>query len=222
MMKNSIMTKLTKSFGATLGGRKEKNSPNVSNEEQWFKNVLKGDKTAMKKQLRSGLNINIQNEKGRSALMVATYNRDIQTIAYLISEHADVNRQDDRLNSPFLYAAAEGYLDVVKLMTPTGNVKIVNRYGGIGIIPASERAHYETLKWLLEETNSDINHVNNLGWTALLEAVILGDGSEKYEKIIKLLLKHGASKDIADRDDMTVVEHAEKLGYKKIVRILTH
>ena len=44
------------------------------------------------------------------------------------------------------------------------------------MIPASERGHVEVVRYLLEETDVDVDHVNNLGWTALLEAVILGDG----------------------------------------------
>ncbi|MFB9220335.1 ankyrin repeat domain-containing protein [Kurthia sibirica] len=217
-MRRGIITKLTKTFGDAFGSKSSKKKLTVS--EQWFKHIIKGDKAALKKQLKNGFHINTKNERGRSALMIATYNRDEQMVAYLIAEKADVNCQDDRMNSPFLYAAAEGYLEMVKLMSPTADVKRVNRYGGIGIIPASEKAYYDTVKWLLEETKSDVNHVNNLGWTALLEAVILGDGSEKYERVIRLLLLHGASKDIADRDGMTAIEHAEKLGYERIVNVL--
>ncbi|MBQ0140723.1 MAG: ankyrin repeat domain-containing protein [Kurthia sp.] len=187
---------------------------------KWFEAVEKSDRYSMKKLLKNDFNINRKNDKGQTALMLATYNNDIKLVEFLVTHEADVNAQDATLNSPFLYAAAEGYLDILKLIGHRGDVKRINRFGGIGIIPASERAHLETLKWLLENTASDVNHVNHMGWTALLEAIILGDGSEKYVKTVRLLLKHGASPEIADRDGVTPFEHAEKLGYIKILKLL--
>ena len=50
-----------------------------------------------------------------------------------------------------------------------------NRYGGTALIPAAERGHVETVRRLIE-AGVDVDHVNKLGWTALLEAIILGDG----------------------------------------------
>ncbi|GEK30880.1 hypothetical protein KZO01_11890 [Kurthia zopfii] len=220
MEKLGFLAILKQSLGGAFGGGNENQSVKAEKLEDWFKAAHTGDRALLRKLLRSGIQIDSQSTQGRTALMVATYNRDEQTVAYLIGEGADVNLRDQRLNSPFLFAAAEGYVELLKLMTDTGDTKIVNRYGGIGIIPASERAHFETLEWLLLHTDSDVNHLNNLGWTALLEAIILGDGTEKYVKIIELLVANGASIDIADRDGVTPIEHAEKQGYHKILDVL--
>ncbi|MFX8183932.1 ankyrin repeat domain-containing protein, partial [Acinetobacter baumannii] len=40
---------------------------------------------------------------------------------------------------------------------------------------------------------------NNLGLTALIEAVAMGDGSDKYEKIVQLLLDAGADPNMPAR-----------------------
>ncbi|MFD1733280.1 hypothetical protein ACFSC4_22260 [Deinococcus malanensis] len=45
-----------------------------------------------------------------------------------------------------------------------------------------------------------MNHVNHLGWTALLEAVILGDGGKVHTEIVRELLIHGADRSIGDRE----------------------
>ena len=37
-----------------------------------------------------------------------------------------------------------------------------------------------------------MDHVNNLGWTALIEAVILGDGGARHTRIVAALIKAGA------------------------------
>ena len=53
---------------------------------------------------------------------------------------------------------------------------ILNRFGGTSLIPASERGHVDYVAGS-SRPSIDVDHVNDLGWTALLEAVILGDGS---------------------------------------------
>jgi uncharacterized protein len=65
-----------------------------------------------------------------------------------------------------------------------------------------------------------VNHVNRLGWTALLEAVILGDGGAAHTEIVRLLLAHGADPRIADRDGVTALEHARRRGYGGMVQLL--
>ncbi|KOO50189.1 ankyrin repeat domain-containing protein [Viridibacillus arvi] len=186
-----------------------------------FEAVEKQDSNAVKKALKSEQDINTQDSKGRTALMIATYNNDVKSAKFLIEAGADVNIQDDMQNSPFLYAGAEGYLDILKLTTKAGaDPKITNRYGGIALIPASEHGYVDVVKFLLTETNSDVNHINNLGWTALLEAIILGDGGKKQQETVRILLEHGANPNLADRDGVTPLEHAEKLGYKEIEKLL--
>ena len=49
----------------------------------------------------------------------------------------------------------------------------------------------------------DVDHVNNLGWTGLLEAIILGDGGAAHQEIVRLLLEHGADPELADREGIT-------------------
>ena len=70
------------------------------------------------------------------------------------------------------------------------------------------------------ETEIDVNHVNNLGWTALLEAVILGDGGEGHTEIVRMLLEAGADTTIADREGVTALEHARERGYTEMIRLL--
>ncbi len=60
----------------------------------------------------------------------------------------------------------------------------------------------------------DKDHVNKLGWTALLEAVILGDGGKTHTEIVRLLVEAGANPNIADRDGVTPLAHAKKRGYR--------
>ncbi len=66
----------------------------------------------------------------------------------------------------------------------------------------------------------DVDHVNGLGWTALLEAVILGDGGAAHTEIVRLLVDAGADVSISDGEGVTALEHARAAGYDEIVAIL--
>jgi ankyrin repeat protein len=69
-------------------------------------------------------------------------------------------------------------------------------------------------------TSIDVNHVNDLGWTALLEAVILGDGSKRYQQIVTILLDAGADTQIADRRGVTALQHAARRGHDGVAGII--
>ncbi len=73
---------------------------------------------------------------------------------------------------------------------------------------------------ILLATAIDKDHVNKLGWTALLEAVVLGDGGPVYTEIVGDLVRAGASVAIADRDGVTPLAHARRRGQTAIVGIL--
>lgn len=67
----------------------------------------------------------------------------------------------------------------------------------------------------------EVDHVNNLGWAALLEAVILGDGGANHQEIVQILLDAGADPELSDGDGVTPLQHAQQRGYEEIAEILT-
>ncbi|NUC16466.1 ankyrin repeat domain-containing protein [Bacillus mycoides] len=171
--------------------------------------------------LKKGADINITDNKGRTSLMIATYKNDVKTAKALIDAGADVNIQDDMKNNPFLYAGAEGYLDILKLTINAGaDPTLTNRYGGTALIPASEHGYIDVIKELLTRTNIDVNHINNLGWTALMEAIVLSNGDEAQQQVIRLLIEHGADVNIPDNDGITPLQHARTHNFEEIEKIL--
>jgi ankyrin repeat protein len=182
----------------------------------------RGEANRVSDLIKQGAQINAQDAQGRTAIMAATYGNHIETVKALLDAGADVNVRDAMLNNPFLYAGAEGYLDILKLAWAAGaDTRLTNRFGGIAIIPASERGHVEVVQWLLENTDINVNHVNNLGWTALLEAIILSNGGPRHQQIVALLIKHGADVNLADKDGVTPLAHARQRGYADIERVLS-
>lgn len=180
-----------------------------------------GDTTTVLRRIQEGADINGRDDRGRTAVMAATHGNQADTVRVLIEAGADINIRDNRMDNPFLYAGAEGLLDILKLTIDAGaDTKLTNRFGGTALIPAAERGHVEIVRELLTRTDVDVNHINNLGWTALLEAIILSDGGERHQQIVQLLVDHGADVNLADGNGVTPLAHARQRGFEKIVEIL--
>jgi uncharacterized protein len=210
--------------GCTLNNDREsyeQGNIEVDVEEELIQATENKNGDTIKRLIEEGAEINTQDSDGRTSIMIATYNNDIETAKILIDAGADVNIQDDMKNNPFLYAGAEGYLDILKHTIKAGaDPSITNRYGGTALIPASEHGYVDVIKELLTNTDIDINHVNNLGWTALLEAIILNNGDEKQQQTVQLLIDHGADVNIPDHNNVTPLQHAREKGFIEIEDIL--
>ena len=182
-----------------------------------------GDLEAIASLLADGADVNAQDNQGRTPAMVATYARQADAARLLFERGASPNTRDHMLNSPFLYAGAEGLLDILMAANEAGaDPAITNRYGGVAIIPAAEHGHIDVIEYLLAETTIDINHVNNLGWTALLEAIILSDGRPVHQQVVEILLANGADPNLADGDGVTPLGHAQLRGYQAIANQLAN
>jgi uncharacterized protein len=179
----------------------------------------KGDLAAVERLIREGTIISARDSHGRTALLAATHGNHVAVARALIAAGADVNAKDAIEDSPFLYAGAEGRIEILKMTLPTADLKSTNRYGGTALIPAAHHGHTEAVRILLG-TAIDKDHINKLGWTALLEAVVLGDGGRVHTEIVRLLVEAGANVNIADRQGVTPLQHARRRGYAEMVRIL--
>ena len=205
--------------GNSKGNSTMKNSNYTSSD--LLSAVSKKDSKLVAEILQSKPNLEIKDNNGRTALMIATYNEDNKIAEMLISAGADVNAQDEMLNSPFLYAGASGYVEILKMcLENNADFTVFNRYGGSALIPAAERRHQEIVEILLKVPNFPINHVNNLGWTALMEAIVLGDQNAKQVKMVKTLVEGGCDISIPDFDGITPLQHAKSRSLDEVISIL--
>jgi len=180
-----------------------------------------GDITTVQRLLKAGANLNGRDAQGRTPIMAATHGNQVETVRTLLEAGADINLQDNRKDNPFLYAGAEGLLEILRLAIESkADTHLTNRFGGTALIPAAERGHVEIVKELLTRTDVDVNHVNNLGWTALLEAIILSNGGERHQQIVQLLIEQGADVNLADQNQVTPLKHAQSRGFKEIEYLL--
>jgi uncharacterized protein len=180
----------------------------------------RGDATAAALAVRAGANLETRDQRGRTPLLLAVTEERLAVARLLVHLGANPDALDDQHDTPWLVTGVTGSVDMLEVLLPAGpDLKIRNRFGGTSLIPASERGHGAYVRRVVR-TDIEINHVNNLGWTALLEAVILGDGSRRYQQIVSTLLDAGADPKIADRQGVTALQHAEQRGQRAVARIL--
>lgn len=186
-----------------------------------LKSVRQNNIRDVVKALKEGANVNTADESQRSLLLIATEKEQTEMARLLVQYGADVNQQASNADSPFLYAGASGQTALVELFLLHGaRFDVFNRYNGSALIPACERGHVATVRLLAHTPNYPINHINRLGWTALMEAVLLGDGSLKYREIVQILKEAGANTTIPDHNGVTPLQHAQAKGYKEIAELL--
>ena len=74
---------------------------------------------------------------------------------------------------------------------------------------------------VLIDAGIDVGHVNRLGWTALDEAIIFGDGRSRYVETISLLLEAGADPNRPwSQDGTTPLDYARRHGQDDAVDVM--
>ena len=182
--------------------------------------AARGDADRLKQLIAAGAPLDPVDGSKQTPLLLAVQNNHLAAAVLLIEAGSNINAQAANMDSPWLLAGARGRTDMLRHMIPKGpDLSLRNRFGGNALIPACERAHVETVQLLLT-TRIDVNHVNNLGWTCLLEIVILGDGGPRHVEVTRLVLSAGADPNIADKDGVSPLTHARRKGQSEVARLI--
>lgn len=185
-----------------------------------FEAAARGDVPGIRAALGQGAVVDARDGAGQTPLLIAVSGGRQQAFDALLAAGADINAQAGNKDTPWLLAGALGQTEMLRAMIPRGpDYSIRNRYGGNALIPACERAHVDTVKLLLT-TPIKVDHVNNLGWTCLLEIVILGDGGQRHQTVARMVLDAGADPNLADKDGVTPLAHARSRGQTEIAAMI--
>lgn len=180
-----------------------------------------GELAKLKSCLRQGVDINAVNRQGQTAITLASLDKKYDCVATLIDAGADINKQDHTCLNPFLICCLNNDLTLLRLILPARpDLNRLTRFGGVGLTPACEKGHLDIVQELLHRTAINLNHTNFVGWTPLLEAIVLNDGGETQQAIVALLLEHGASPHMTDKYGKTPLELAREKGFEKIAQLL--
>jgi len=187
-----------------------------------FAAAERGEATAIERLASSGQPIDVRDGHGRTPLHVAAYARQRDAMRALVRAGADPNALDrDRYDIVTIVAVAD---DVATLATALdigcSAANVTSPYDGTALIAAAHLGHDEVVRVLIR-AKAPLDHVNNLGWTAVIESIVLGDGGPRHQATLQALVDAGANLNIADRSGATPLALARSRSYTRMVEILT-
>ena len=175
----------------------------------------------IEKLIAEGEKPGIQDGNSRTPLHVAAFLRRHDAARALLRLGADPTALDAQRYDIVTIAAVNNDLEMLQIALAGGaNPRaITSPYDGTALIAAAHLGHVEIVRALIA-AKAPLNHVNNLGWTAVMEAVVLGNGGANHTAVVEALVKAGADVNLPDRQGTTALEHARRRGYSQIARIL--
>lgn len=208
-------------FALPLGAQTPPSPAEVSGYIGLHRAAHDGNPEMIRRLIAEGADPDARDRHGRTPTIVAAFRSQDAALLALAEAGADMNAQDRIGYDVVTIAAVANDPDLMTIALAHGNRPdlIHVNWNGTALIAAAELGHAEVIRRLVA-AGAPLDHVNNLGWTALLEAVILGNGSPEHQQTVRILLDAGADRNISDRDDLTPLDHARRRGFDKIARLL--
>jgi ankyrin repeat protein len=180
-----------------------------------------GDAAEVARIAATGASLDARDDNERTPLMVAAFRRQHAAARALIAAGADLNLLDKQAYDVITIAAVNDDVEMVKLALAAGGNAgaITSPCKGTALIAAAHLGHAEVVEALIAAT-APLDHVNNLGWTALIEAIVLGDGGARHQATVEALVKGGANLDLPDGQGARPLSLARSRGYARIIEIL--
>ena len=180
-----------------------------------------GDVAAIEQLVADGEKPNIQDANSRTPLIVAAFRRQHAAAQALLRLGANPNARDADGYDVLSIATINNDIDTLKTALAAGaNARAaVGRDGGSALISAAQLGFVDIVRALIE-AKADIDHVNGRGWTALITAVVLGNGDKAHTETVEALVTARADGDIKDHQGKTAIDYARARGYSDMVRIL--
>ncbi len=184
-------------------------------DQQLIKQAEKGNKEVVEMLLKSGVDPNIQNEYGNTALMWASVNNHKEIVEMLLKVGVDPNVQSNSGNTALYWASQNGHKEIVEMLLNVGADPNVQKKSGYTALYWAATEGYKEIIEMLLDAGVDPNVRDKYGKTALHSASMHG-----HKEIVEMLLKAGANPNIQNKLDNTALISASMYGHKEVVDLL--
>jgi ankyrin repeat protein len=180
-----------------------------------------GSVAEIERLVAAGANRELRDGNGRTPLHVAAYRKQYEAARLLMKRGANPNALDAQRYDIVTIAAVADDVPMLKVALEGGASakNVTSPYDGTALIAAAHLGHDEVVKVLIA-AGAPLDHVNNLRWTALIEAIVLGDGGKRHVETLRALVAAGANPNLADGRGTTPLALARGRGYTEMVKIL--
>lgn len=216
-----LCTALALAVGAPASGQTPPSAAEAAAYAGLHRAAAQNDAAEIRRLLNERVDANPRDSAGRTPIHVAAFAGAHDALRILADGGGDINALENDRYDAITIASVRGDAATVGLAIRLGGNPraITSRYDGTALIAAAHLGHVAVVDVLIA-AGAPLDHVNNLGWTALIEAVVLGDGGPRHVAIVRSLVAAGASRTIADRDGVTPLQHATRRGYGAMIEIL--
>ncbi len=162
------------------------------------------------------LDLEAQSIVGVTPLSCAVWFGHIEVVKFLLEKGASVHVKEQSENSPFLMAAREGQLEVVKVLAQYCDVRVVVCNEKLTALHYAARyGHLQLVKYLVGLNKFDLETQSINGRTPLVWAC---DGG--HIEVVKFLLEKDAKIDVRDQDGISPLLRAAGKGQLEMVKVL--
>ena len=186
-----------------------------------FLAAARGDTAQIKALVAKGARTDQRDNYERTPLHVATYAKHHDAMRALMALGADPNALEKDRYDIVTIAAVANDVPTLKVALEIGcsAKNVTSRYDGTALIAAAHLGNPEVVRTLIQ-AKAPLDHVNNLGWTAVIESIVLGDGGPRHVETLYTLIEAGANVTIADRNGKTPLALARARRYDEMIRLL--
>ena len=183
--------------------------------------AARGDAAQITALVAAGAKTDMRDGQGRTPLHVAAHGRHREAMRALVAAGANPNALDaDRYDIVTIAAVADDLPTLEAALTLGASAKnVTSRYDGTALIAAAHLGHADVVKTLLR-AGAPLDHVNNLGWTAVIESIVLGDGGPRHTATLLALIEAGANVNLPDRAGHTPLALARGRSYDAMAKLL--
>jgi uncharacterized protein len=183
--------------------------------------AAKGDTATIERLAASGTAIDSRDRNGRTPLHVAAFMSQQDAARTLMRLGADPNGLEAQKYDIVTIASVADDVPMLEVALAGGGsaANITSPYEGTALIAAAHLGHDEIVRTLIA-AKAPLDHVNNLGWTAVIESIVLGNGGKRHIATLEALVKAGANVNLADRGGKTPLSLARGRGYAEMAMIL--